>query len=214
MDPIQLQYREELLKFLSDKTGSMLLDFYTRKSGVSLDKKFVKKEVIDRILTYDIIIYKIAIFGKDKNWKKFPNIKVLHQVHPDKKLDSDTDALVNIILEALIIKIKKYQDEGKTKEEIIKIIFPGKLATHAIAEGNNETKIPNRQVDHVFLNINLDLENKNFWCDVLQYIVTELVGLAGYVTGNLRKKIVKDFHLEFAIAGDPELKQFINNIID
>lgn len=214
-----IEYRHDFEKYLTGQPIKVLKDLLLKKTGISQDEKLKKSELIKKIMISDLLIFRIVKYQSD-DLIEFPNVKILNQVHPSNKMGSDSNELINIILNTLIFKIRKLQENKKLsikeqREFIINAIFTGDLAKNAFEGGNKAFEaIENskEKIKIVFDSKKLNLEDAVFWSAILEYITSEILKLAGEVTFEFHKIIIKDYHIEFALSGDEELKKFINNL--
>jgi len=148
--------------------------------------------------------------------------RVLKQVHPETQITKDAKKNINNKIHAIIKNIVdgkyvKLEDIRKRTIDILK----GELAKHALREGNKMIANPNyyhgqniykrciRKTMMYLSKQNVDEKAVLFMAAVIEYLIAEIIELAGNNTRNHRRGRINTYDVSLAIIDDDELQQLV-----
>jgi hypothetical protein len=159
---------------------------------------------------------------------------VLKQVHPDTNISSASCEYISQYIVGLFYKIvshimkTKYKDEKITRDmlfDILQVLIGGKLFKHAYNEmikyedrKKNGEDVNSFYVCHdanlkaikkYFKNIDIDQDILMLLLPCVEYLLAEILELAGNDCRDKGKCTIDTYHIIIAIFGDEELDQLI-----
>lgn len=170
-------------------------------------------------------------------------MKVLKQVHPDTGIDAGGKAVVNQLVASAVSQILAVAHELVTHSEkktldttsiqsAMRIVFPGELAKHAFSEGTKAlTKFnaANQIRAEAGLNFSiarvenmmraarvaprLSASSSVYLAAVLEYLIAEILELAGNASRDHNKVRITSQHIAEALKADEELSMLFDSTI-
>jgi ribosomal protein S26 len=136
---------------------------------------------------------------------------VLSMVHPSTGITTEALDFINTLTYNLYLQIPETKSIEELKEEVSKILpKDSALARHAISEIYKESA----KIEARYDNITVSQIMNKIRITVIEYIVAEILELAGNVSYHDKKRRINYRHVMKAIANDEELKTlFADHII-